>query len=235
LKPHLSVQWCIPKVDGQYLACLEDILKIYALPYNPEYPVICFDERPCFLIGDVKNPIPMEVGKHKCKKIDYQYEKFGSCALLAAIEPLAGKRFAKVYERRTAAEYTDFMEYLLAQYPAAKKIILVQDNLNTHKIGSFYDHREHTIASDMADRVEFHYTPKSSSWLNMIEIEFSAISRTALNKRIPTIEILTKQIEEIVAIRNQKEIKIKWQFSLKKARSTLNTKYNLVNSLNKIT
>lgn len=176
----------------------------------------------------------MEVGKHKCKKIDYQYEKFGSCALLAAIEPLAGKRFAKVYERRTAAEYTDFMEYLIAQYPNAKKIRIVQDNLNTHKVGSFYDHREHTIASAMADKVAFHYTPKCSSWLNMIEIEFSAISRIALNKRIPTMLMLTKQVDEIVKIRNQKEIKIVWQFSLTQARKTLTSKYHLANKDNKI-
>ena len=230
----MSVQWCIPKVNGEYLANLEDILKLYARPYDPEYPVICFDERPCFLIGDLKNPIPMEVGKHKCKKIDYQYEKFGSCALLAAVEPLQGKRFTKVYDQRTAAEYTDFMEYLIEQYPKAKKIIIVQDNLNTHKIGSFYQHREQEIASNMADKVEFHYTPKCSSWLNMIEIEFSAIARIALNKRIPTKEKLTQQIDAIVKIRNENQVKIKWQFSLQQARITLNSKYNLVNKNNKI-
>jgi transposase len=207
---------------------------LYARPYDSKYPVICFDERPCFLIGDLKNPIPMEFGKHKCKKIDYQYEKFGSCALLAAIEPLSGKRFAKVYDRRTASEYTDFMEYLIAQYPDAKKIIIVQDNLNTHKIGSFYDHREANQASEMANRVEFHYTPKCSSWLNMIEIEFSAISRIALNKRIPTKEKLIQQIDTIVKIRNNNQVKIQWQFSLKQARITLNSKYNKANQLNKI-
>jgi transposase len=230
----LSRQWCISKVDGQYLANLENILRLYSLPYDPEYIIICFDERPCFLIGDLKTPIPMQVGKHGCKKIDYQYEKMGSCALLAAIEPLTGKRFAKVYERRTAAEYTDFMEYLIQQYPNAKKIIVIQDNLNTHKKGSFYEHRQASIAAEMADKLEFHYTPKCSSWLNMIEIEFSAIARTALNKRIPTIELLTEQINAIVKERNDKEIKIKWQFSIETARKTLESKYHKVNKENKI-
>ncbi len=126
------------------------------------------------------------------------------------------------------------MEYLIQQYPNAKKIIVIQDNLNTHKKGSFYEHRQASIAAEMADKLEFHYTPKCSSWLNMIEIEFSAIARTALNKRIPTIELLTEQINAIVKERNDKEIKIKWQFSIETARKTLESKYHKVNKKNKI-
>ena len=124
------------------------------------------------------------------------------------------------------------MEYLIQQYPNAKKIIVIQDNLNTHKKGSFYEHRQASIAAEMADKLEFHYTPKCSSWLNMIEIEFSAIARTALNKRIPTIELLTEQINAIVKERNDKEIKIKWQFSIETARKTLESKYHKVNKEN---
>jgi len=209
---------------------MEEVLDLYAQPYNPDYPVVCFDERPCFLIGDTIAPIPTQEGK--VAKEHYSYQKNGSCCLLAAIEPLKGNRFAKVYGQRSRKEYTDFMQMLSKQYPNAKKIKVVQDNLNTHKTASFYQHLPADEAFALAQRFEFHYTPKSASWLNMIEIEFSALSRQCLNRRIPSQEKLTEEITTIIEERNKHKVKIEWQFSIKNARTKLNNKYQAVNSSN---
>jgi DDE superfamily endonuclease len=230
LKPHLKVSWCIAKVNAAFLAKMEDVLDVYAQPYEEQYPVVCFDERPCFLIEDTLTPLPTQEGK--IAKEHYSYKKNGSCALLAAIEPQAGKRIAKVYEHRTKAEYTHFMQQLSESYPQAKKIIVVQDNLNTHQISSFYDQLPADQARALAERFEFHYTPKGASWLNMIEIEFSALSKQCLSRRIATKDILEQQLKAIVAERNDKGIKINWQFSIQQARTKLNNKYSNVNPLN---
>ena len=188
---------------------MEDVLEVYARPYQEGYPVVCFDDRPCFLIEDTLAPIPTQEGK--LAKEHYTYKKNGSCALLAAIEPLAGKRIAQVYEHRTKAEYTRFMQSLSESYPQAKKIVVVQDNLNTHHTGAFYDHLPADQARALAERFEFHYTPKGASWLNMIEIEFSALSRQCLSgRRIATRERLEQQLNAIVEERNDKQIKIHW-------------------------
>lgn len=144
---------------------MEAVLKLYARPYNPKRPVICFDERPCFLIGEAVVPLPMQAGKPK--RQDYHYSKHGSCALLMAFEPLTGRRWAKVYERRTAEEYTEFMSYLEQQFPEAEQLELVQDNLNTHQGGSFYAHLSPEDAFALAERFAMHFTPKGASWLNM--------------------------------------------------------------------
>jgi hypothetical protein len=209
---------------------MEDILGVYALAYDPVYPVICFDERPCFLIGDTIAPIPTQEGK--VAKHHYAYEKKGSCCLLGAIEPLQGKRLTKVYTQRTKTEYTLFMQELANLYPNATKIRLIQDNLNTHNFSSFYENLPADEAYNLAQRFEIHYTPKSASWLNMIEIEFSALSKQCLNRRIPTQDKLESEINAIVKERNDKQIKINWQFSIKTARDTMNSKYSAVNQDN---
>lgn len=209
---------------------MEDVLEVYARPYDSDYPVVCFDERPCFLIGDAIAPLPTQEGR--IAKEHYSYQNNGSCCLLAAIEPLSGERIAKVYDQRTRAEYTRFMQNLSESYEQAKKIIIVQDNLNTHQTASFYDQLPADQAKALADRFEFHYTPKSASWLNMIEIEFSALSRQCLNRRIPTKQILEQQINAIVKERNKQQIKIHWQFSIQQPRSTLNNRYTNVNPAN---
>src|SRR5205085_4328178 len=137
-------------------------------------------------------------------------------------------RLAQVHEQRTMKEYTLFFQALAAQYPKAEKIRIVQDNLNTHKIASFYEHLPAAQAFALAQRFEFNYTPKSASWLNMIEIEFSALARQCLDRRIPSIEQLEKEILAIVKERNDKKIKIDWQFSLESARNKLNSHYKQV-------
>ena len=209
---------------------MEQVLALYAQPYDPAYPVVCFDERPCFLIGDERAPLPMEPGQ--VQKEHYAYTKHGSCALLAAIEPLTGRRIAMVTPQRTMLEYTQFCQRLAAAYPDAVKIRLVQDNLNTHHPRAFYAHLPADEAFALAQRFEFIYTPKGASWLNMIECEFAVVSRQCLNRRIPTIGGLRTQILTLLEERSTKQIKIHWQFSIEKARTTLNRHYCNVNAAN---
>jgi DDE superfamily endonuclease len=205
-------------------------LALYALPYDPAYPVVCFDERPCFLIGDTLLPRPMRKGE--IAKQHYEYEKLGSCALLAAIEPLTGQRLGQVQPQRTKREYTLFCQALAARYPEAAKIRLVQDNLNTHNASSFYEHLCAEEAFALAARFEFHYTPKGASWLNMIECEFSALARQCLDRRIASIERLRSEVRALLEERSAKAIKIHWQFSIQAARSKLNSPYTRVNATN---
>jgi hypothetical protein len=206
------------------------MLALYALPYDPAYPVICFDERPCFLIGDTRLPRPMRKGE--IEKQHYEYEKLGSAALLAAIEPLTGRRFVQIHERRTKREFTLFCQTLAAAYPEAKRIRLVLDNLNTHNASSFYEYLSAEEAFVLAERFEFIYTPKSASWLNMIECEFSVISRQCLDRRIATVEQLRTEVLAWLDERSAKAIKIHWQFSIASARSKLNSHYTRINSAN---
>jgi hypothetical protein len=210
---------------------MEEILSLYALPYDPANPVVCYDERPCFLIGDKIESLALQTGQ--VRKEHDAYEKLGSCTLRAAIEPLTGKRLAQVHSQRTKKEYTLFCQALAANYHEAKKIRLVQDNLNTHDISAFYENMPADEAQVLAERFDFHFTPKSASWLNMIEIEFSALSRQALNRRIPKIEILEQEILALVAERSAKKIKINWQFSVQSARTKLNSHYSAVQPDNK--
>ena len=209
---------------------MEQLLWLYALPYDPRYPVVCFDERPCFLIGERVEPLAMQSGF--LRKEHYAYEKHGSCALLAAIEPLTGFRLAQVHPQRTKKEYTWFCQALAREFPKAIKIRLVQDNLNTHDVSAFYENLPADEARALAERFEFYFTPKSASWLNMIEIEFSALTRLCLARRIPTIEQLEREVLALVAERKSKKIKISWQFSLRSARTKLNSHYVKVHADN---
>lgn len=210
---------------------MEQVLWLYSHPYDAQYPVVCFDERPCYLIGDAVVPIPMKPGS--VAKEHYAYEKNGCCCLLAAIEPLTGRRLGRVYDRRTKKEYTEFMQTIAAAYPTAIKIRILQDNLNTHSISSFYENLPADDAFALAQRFEFYYTPLSGSWLNMIEIEFAALSKECLDRRIATKEILEKELEAIISERNEKAIKITWQFSIEAARTKLERRYQAVNSDNR--
>jgi hypothetical protein len=202
---------------------MERILALYALPYDPAYPVVCYDERPCFLIGEEIEPIAMQTGH--IRKEHYAYQKNGSCALLATIEPLTGYRLAQVHAQRTKKQYTVFCQALAAEFPQAVKIRLVQDNLNTHDASAFYENLPADEAQALAERFEFYYTPKSASWLNMIEIEFSALARLCFDRRIPTQEQLAREILALVDQRKADKIKITWQFSVQSARSKLNSQY----------
>jgi transposase len=205
---------------------MEQVLHTYSLPYNPKRPVVCFDERPCFLIGDILQPIPMSKGQSK--REDYQYEKHGSCCVLLAFEPLTGRRWLKVYKQRTAKEYTHFMQFLAKQFPDADTITVVQDNLNTHKPGSFYNHLDPAQAFALAQRFLWLFTPKHASWLNMVELEFSALARQCLNRRIPSQSLLQKEALAWTKARNNAHIKVSWQFSINVARTKLKRYYKAV-------
>mgnify|MGYP000070001879 FL=1 len=217
-------------MNTDYIARMENLLRLYALPYDARYPVICFDERPCFLIGELVEGLAPQPGQ--VAKEHYAYSKHGSCVVLAAREALRGQRLMRVYSQRTQKEYTAFMQELAALYPKAVKIQLVQDNLNTHKPNSFYNQLSADEAFTLSHRFDWHYTPKSASWLNMIEIEFSALGRQCLNRRIPSQIELEKQVLAWAKERNQQAIKISWQFTVSQARETLNSKYVKVNTLN---
>lgn len=219
-------------INAAFLAAMENILRLYRLPYDERYPVVCFDERPCFLLGDVIEGLELKPGQ--IRKQHYEYEKNGCCCLLLAIEPLSAKRFALVYDQRRKIEYAEFMQLLSKQFPKAKKIRLIQDNLNTHNCSSFYEHFNAQTAYELSHKFEFHYTPKKASWLNAVEIEFSAIARACLNKRIAAKELVEKQVLACVKERQEKRIKVSWQFSITDARKKLNRHYSKVNSENMI-
>lgn len=217
-------------MNSLFLSQMERILWLYGLPCDEEFPVVCFDARPCFLIGETVAGIEMKGGEPA--KEDFSYRKNGSCALLASIKPLTGVRIADVFARRTKREFALHLQKVAAKYPKAKKIRLVLDNLNTHHASSFYETFPAEEAFRLSQRVEFYYTPKKASWLNMIEIEFSAISRLCLDRRIPSKEQLEKEVLAIIKERTEKQIKINWQFSVEKARKKLNRHYETVNSDN---
>jgi len=211
---------------------MENILRLYRLGYDERFPLICFDERPCFLIGDVVKGL--EVKPEQVRKQHYEYAKNGSCCLLMAIEPLTGKRIAMVYDQRRKIEYADFMQLLIPHFPKAEKIRLIQDNLNTHNSSSFYENMDAQKAYGLTQKFEFHYTPLKGSWLNAVEIEFSAIARTCLKKRIPTKKELESQILACVKEREKKKITIDWKFDITHARRKMNKHYIKLYSANQI-
>jgi len=222
--------WCIGSIGAACLARLEQILALYALPYDPAYPVVCFDERPCFLIGETVLPRPMRTGELRTQHD--AYEKLGSCALRAAIEPRTGRRLAHVHHQRTKRACTTFCQLLAAAEPHARKIRVVLDHLNTHNASSFSEHLSAEEACAVTERFEFIDTPKGASWLTMIECEFSVIARQCLDRRIATLERLSSEVLALLEERNAKAIKIRWQFSIQTARSKLNSHYTRVNQAN---
>jgi len=207
---------------------MEDILHLYNLPLDEKRPVICFDELPVQLLGEVIMPLPMKAGQPK--RVDYEYERGGTCSLLVAFEPLTGNRLVETSKQRTKADYCRFMQRVIAMYPNAEKLVLVQDNLNTHHASSFYENLPPQEAFALAQRFEMHYTPKKGSWLNMAELELSALSRICLARRIPSIEELDREIQSLVKERNALGIKVEWQFSINQAREKLSRHYEKVKS-----
>jgi hypothetical protein len=209
---------------------MEDLLHLYNLPINEKRPVICFDELPVQLLGDVVAPLEMKAGR--AARFDYEYERCGTASLLVAFEPLTGKRVVETSKQRTKRDYCRFQKRVAAMWADAEKIVLVQDNLNTHNASSFYENLEPEEAFALAQRFEMHYTPKKGSWLNIAELELSALSRICLSRRIKSIEELDRQIQAIVKERNELEIKVEWQFSITQAREKLSRHYDRVKSKN---
>lgn len=209
---------------------MEDVLHLYNQPLDEKRPVICFDEMPVQLLGEVVAPLPMK--KDRPARRDYEYEREGVANLLVAFEPLTGKRVVETSKQRTKADYSRFQQRVAATWPEAEKIVLVQDNLNTHNASSFYENLSAVEAFALAQRFEMHYTPKKGSWLNMAELELSAISRICLSRRINSMETLDCEVQALVKERNELKIKVEWQFSIAQARAKLSRHYEKVKSKN---
>ena len=205
---------------------MEQVLDYYEKPYDPSYPVICFDERPCQLIDDVLQPMPVKEGQPK--REDYHYKRNGTAVVLAAIEPMIGKRIVSVQKQKTKKDYAEFMIEIAKQYSKAEKIILIQDNLNTHNPSSFYENMPAKEAFALSQRFEMIYTPKKASWLNMAEIEFSALSKQCLDRRIGNLKKLIKEVNAWAKKRNKDKIKINWQFTKNNAREKFTRFYKEV-------
>lgn len=196
---------------------MEKLLGVYALPFDPLKPLWCFDERPCLLIGDTIVPLPVEPDKPQRR--NYEYERHGVCSVLLAIQPHTGTCFVQVRKQRTGKDYAEFMAALVeAHCPNDGHILLVQDNLNTHTPTSFYKSFEPKVAFALMQKIDMHYTPKKASWLNMAEIALSSLSKQCLDRRIPTMEELEREVMAWVQQRNDKPIPINWQFTPDMAR-----------------
>ena len=213
--------WCIPpKQNAAFVACMEDVLEVYHRPYNPEFPVVCMDEKPYQLLGESRPPLPMKPGSPKCE--DSEYIRNGACSIFIFTEPLKGLRYTEVSQRRTKIDWARNIETLLEDYyPTAEKVALIMDNLNTHGIASLYAAFPAHKALKLAKRLEIHYTPKHGSWLNIAEIELSAMTQQCLDRRIDNISTLADEINAWRTDRNNASKSVKWQFYTDDARTKL--------------
>jgi hypothetical protein len=203
---------------------MEDILDLYCLAYDPTIPLICMDELPRQLIKEKRTPLPAVPGSPR--RVDYEYERNGTANVFLFTEPLAGWRHVNVRERRTGVDWAHEIEELLeVHYPQAPFVRLVCDNLSTHKIGSLYETFEPTKARRLARRLDIHYTPTHGSWLNIAEIEFSALSRQCLKRRIPDMPALRRETHRWEQTRNEKQKGVDWQFTTEDARIKLKNLY----------
>ena len=203
---------------------MEDVLELYAEPYDADRPVVCFDEASKELRGHVADPVPVAPG-HPARE-DYEYTRHGTTNLFVVVEPLAGKRQVTVTDRRTIPDFAAQMKYLCDElYPQAEVIRVVLDNLNTHSFGSLFAAYPPDEAWRLRRRLEFHYTPKHASWLNMAECELSVLSRQCLNRRLTDKDKLAVEVRAWVADRNRAEARIEWTFRVADARKKLSFLY----------
>lgn len=203
---------------------MEDVLDIYELPYNPDVPVVCMDEKPYQLLGEARDSWAMRPGDNK--KVDSEYVRKGTCSIFAFVEALAGKHHVSVREHRTAIDWAEEIKYLVdVMYPEKEKIILVMDNLNTHKTSSLYKAFPPEEARRITKKLEIHYTPKHGSWLDIAEIELNVMTRQCLSRRIESIDILRTELSAWESERNNNYAKINWQFTTKDARIKLASLY----------
>ena len=203
---------------------MEDILEVYCQPYNPQRPVVCMDEQPRQLLGETRQVLPMALGKPA--RYDFEYVRNGTANLFLFAAPLGGWRRVSVRERRTGLDWAQEVRDLLeVDYPQAEKVILVCDNLNTHKLGSLYEAFPPAQARRLARRLEIHYTPKHGSWLNIAEIELSALTKQCLHRRIPDLATLRREVKHWQPRGNTRQTGVDWHFNTKDARSKLKRLY----------
>lgn len=224
LKPWRKDMWCIPQVDGEYVARMEDVLDLYAEAPDPKRPVVCFDESPVQLIGEVRQPIPAAPGQRE--RYDYEYRRNGTVNLFVVLDVHRPWRKVKVTERRAAEDYAQCMRELVdVHYPDAECIRVVQDNLSTHSGGPLYQTFPPAEARRILRRLEFHYTPKHASWLNMVEIEIGVLRGQCLDRRIDNPKWLRREIAAWERQRNASKARIKWMFTTDKARAKMDRVY----------
>lgn len=204
---------------------MENLLDLYDEEYDELFPVVCLDEKPVHLIAETRAPITAKPGR--CKRIDYEYRRNGSCNLFVAVEPLKGRRWVKATARRTKRDFAEFVRELVEDpvYASSRKIRIVMDNLNTHKESSLYERFDPEVARNILRKVEFHYTPKHGSWLNMAEVEISVLQKQCLSRYIPSQEFLEKEITVWEAERNARRATIAWNFTVPKARDKMARSY----------
>ena len=224
LKPWRKDMWCVPKVDGQYVACMEDVLDLYAETPDPDRPVVCFDESPVQLIGEVREPIPAKPGQ--LERYDCEYRRNGTVNLFVFLDAHNPWRKVKVTDRRTNQDFAHCMRELVDDhYPHAPLIRVVMDNLSIHSPGALYDAFPAPEAHRILERLEFHHTPKHASWLNMVEIEIGVLRSQCLDRRIDDKDTLIAEIAAWEVRRNDAKAKIKWMFTTQKAREKLRKAY----------
>jgi len=224
LKPWREKMWCVPKIDGEYVARMEDVLDLYAEPPDPARPVVCLDESPVQLIGEVREPLPASPGE--VARVDYEYRRNGTVNLFVAVAAHRSWRKVSVTERRTAQDYAERLRELVdVDFPEADCIRLVQDNLSTHTRGALYEAFPATEAHRILERLEFHYTPKHASWLNMVEIEIGVLKGECLDRRIDNRADLEREIAAWERRRNAAGARINWMFTTEKARAKMGRAY----------
>jgi DDE superfamily endonuclease len=212
LKPWLKKMWCIGTMSGEYLSNMEDILDLYAQPAEVGVARICFDERPCQLLGHVLTPIPAK--PNSTRKEHQEYIRNGVCNVLLAYDIDTGQRYLKVTSTKTKVDYAEFMYWLSHEhYSTIDKIKLVQDNYSVHSYGAFYENLPVEEARKLRKKLEFHFTPKHASWLNMAEIEFSALARQCLDRRIDNQKSLEAEALFWQNARNEASTKVNWSFT----------------------
>lgn len=213
-----------PKASAAFVANTEDVLDVYARPYDPRRPVVTIDEGGKQLIGDVRPPLPTRPGRPK--RVDYEYSRGGMANLFLAFEPLAGVRRVEVTERKASADFARFARRVLDEwYPAADRVVFVLDNLSTHAPAAFYEAFPPAEARRLCERVEWHYTPRHGSWLNVAELELSVLARQCLDRRIPDIGALRREVAAWEADRNAAVVRVDWQFTTADARTKLKRLY----------
>ena len=204
--------WCIPKVTPQFKRRMFDVLKVYAREYDPQKPVVCLDEKSKQLLKDTRTAIAGKPGKPL--RADYEYERNGTCNLFVAVEPKAGKRIVRVTRHRAKTDYASFIKHLVTRvYRKAKKVVLVEDNLNTHNKKVLIEVLGEKERGKIARKIEWHFTPKHASWLDQAEIEIHSLETQCLNRRIPNFHTMQSEVAACVRKRNKDKCGIKWQFT----------------------
>jgi hypothetical protein len=213
-----------PEQNAEFVAAMEDVLEVYQRPRDPRRPVVCLDEQSKQLIKETRPPIPAAPGR--VERTDYEYERNGTANLFMLFAPLEGWRHVKITERRTKTDFAEVIRELAdVHFPAADKIVLVMDNLNTHKPGSLYEAFPPAEARRLIEKLEIHYTPKHGSWLDMAETELSILTKQCLDRRIPDVNALVREVAAWENQRNAAKAKIDWQFTTAQARTKLKRLY----------